>query len=81
MASTHVWPRRLSTHLDAMARDCHFHVAGLLHDHCWHRRLSWPINNMQKCLDCAGCWRYDWVRMRRAGRIIERQPGARSRVK
>lgn len=48
--------------------DYRFHLSGLLRDRCWHRRMSWPMNGTQMCLDCGARWQYDWAQMRRTAR-------------
>lgn len=60
--------RRFALPLNSRASDYRFHLSGLLRDHCWHRRMSWPINGMQMCFDCGTRWQYDWAQMRRTAR-------------
>ncbi len=55
--------------VDDVMREVRFHVAGLVHDRCWHRHLSWPVHDVQHCFDCAGSWQYDSQRMQRSGRL------------
>lgn len=55
--------------VDDIVREARFHAAGLLHDHCWHRHLSWPMHDVQHCFDCAGSWHYDSRRMQRSSRL------------